>query len=101
MSDRGHRTGDWPAHGLVSGDRGTPQSVWRVLIVDDRESVREVLGLYADGRGLTVVAEAADGAAALAAAKRHHPHAVILDEEMPGRNGLDVLPDLAALLPDA
>ena len=75
--------------------------MWKLLLVDDRESVREVLRLYADGRGLTVVAEAATGDAALAAAQRHHPHAIILDEEMPGRNGSDVLPELRAELPEA
>jgi DNA-binding NarL/FixJ family response regulator len=75
--------------------------VWRLLLVDDRDSVREVLRLYADGRGLTVVGEAADGDAALAAAQRHRPHAIILDEEMPGRHGSDILPELRAELPDA
>jgi DNA-binding NarL/FixJ family response regulator len=75
--------------------------VWRLLLVDDRDSVREVLRLYADGRGLTVVGEAADGDTALAAAQRHRPHAIILDEEMPGRHGSDILPELRAELPDA
>jgi DNA-binding NarL/FixJ family response regulator len=75
--------------------------VWRILLVDDRESVREVLRLYADGRGLTVVGEAPNGDAALEAARRHHPHAVVLDQEMPGRTGLEVLPELVALLPES
>jgi len=63
--------------------------------------VREVLRLYADGRGLTVVGEAADGDTAVAAAQRHRPHAIILDEEMPGRHGSDILPELRAELPEA
>jgi len=75
--------------------------VWRLLLVDDNESVREVLRLYADGRGLTIVAETGDGDAALVAAERHRPHAVVIDEEMPGRRGLEVVPLLAERLPDA
>jgi DNA-binding NarL/FixJ family response regulator len=95
------KPGSSPRPRLGPGVWGNPQDVWRLLLVDDRDSVREVLRLYADGRGLTVVGEAADGNGALAAARQHRPHAIVLDEEMPGRNGSEILPELRAELPDA
>src|SRR5690349_5268187 len=94
-----HNAESSPSRRLLRREWGNPRDVWRILLVDDRESVREVLRLYADGRGLTVVGEAADGDAALEAARKHRPHAVVLDQEMPGRTGLEVLPALVDLLP--
>jgi DNA-binding NarL/FixJ family response regulator len=51
--------------------------------------------------GIATVAEAADAEQALALAEEHRPDLVLLDVAMPGRSGLEILPDLARLLPDA
>jgi signal transduction histidine kinase len=48
-----------------------------------------------------VVTETADGIHALEVAENTHPDAIVLDLSMPGRDGLEVLPDLRRLLPDA
>ena len=74
----------------------------RILVVDDTPSVRVVLRSLLPSLGdLEVVAEAVDGVDAVAVACAHHVDGVVLDQEMPIRNGLDVLPDLRAKLPDA
>lgn len=73
-----------------------------VLVVDDLPDHRVAAGLtaQADGR-FTVVGEAADGEAAVAAAQRLQPDVVVLDELLPGRTGLEVLPDLRAASPQS
>ena len=45
----------------------------RVLVVDDHEGFRAVARALLEGDGLVVVAEAADGAEAVAAAERLTP----------------------------
>lgn len=61
----------------------------RVVIVDDDQLVRVVLRLVIDGEpDLTVVAEAADGDAAIAVVDEQRPDVVLMDVRMPGRDGL-------------
>ena len=75
---------------------GVDGSGLSVLIVDDNPVIRIGLRLLlAAEPAITVVAEANDGAEALALAARHHPDVVLLDVQMPGRGGLEVLPELA------
>jgi len=63
--------------------------VIRVLVVDDEALVRSGLRLILEAAGdLSVVAEARDGADALAAAQRHRPDVVLMDVRMPGTDGL-------------
>jgi DNA-binding NarL/FixJ family response regulator len=61
----------------------------RVLVVDDQAMVRQGLCLILELAGLTVVAEAADGAAAVAAVARHHPDVVLMDLRMPVMDGVE------------
>ena len=61
-----------------------------VLLVDDHPLVRSGLaGLFAATDGLRVVGEAADGDAALAAAKELEPDVVLMDVSMPGTDGIE------------
>lgn len=64
----------------------------RVLIVDDeplaRDHVRSLLG---DRQDVTVVGECSDGAAAVARIRDDRPDLVLLDVQMPERDGLDVV----------
>jgi DNA-binding NarL/FixJ family response regulator len=63
--------------------------VIRVLIADDQKLIRSGLRALLDrDPGIQVVAEAADGLAALAAAAEHHPDVVLMDIRMPGIDGV-------------
>jgi DNA-binding NarL/FixJ family response regulator len=70
----------------------------RVLVVDDEALVRSGLRRILEATaGLVVVAEARDGATALAAVARHHPHVVLMDVRMPGMDGLAAAERIAQL----
>lgn len=69
--------------------------VVRVVIVDDHAVVREGIRRVLEGDpGVLVVAEAADGDAALALVERETPDVLVIDVAMPGRNGLAVAAEL-------
>jgi DNA-binding NarL/FixJ family response regulator len=64
----------------------------RVLVVDDHPVVRQGLRAFLDLQAdITVVGEAADGDAAVAAAEELRPDVVLLDLRMPGTDGVDAL----------
>ena len=67
--------------------RDTPPSV---LVIDDDPDMRQVLSDFLQRSGYRVV-EAANGQEGIFAAECEPIDAVILDKEMPGMNGLDVL----------
>jgi DNA-binding NarL/FixJ family response regulator len=69
----------------------------RVLIVDDHPLVRSALTQLLDGAGeITVVGAAADGEAAVDAALQLTPDVVLMDLEMPGRDGIEATRALRA-----
>lgn len=75
--------------------QGGPTGKVRVLIVDDDQLVRVALRLIIEAEpDLAVVAEAADGDTALAAADKHHPDVVLMDVRMPGRDGVSTTREL-------
>lgn len=63
--------------------------MYRVLIADDDDAVRELLKLQLERLGHEVVAQARDGAEAIDLAERHHPDLAILDIRMPVADGID------------
>jgi DNA-binding NarL/FixJ family response regulator len=68
----------------------------RVLIVDDHPVVRQGLRTFLDLQdGITVVGEAADGTACLAATAELRPDVVLLDLKMPDSDGVSALRGLA------
>jgi two-component system, OmpR family, alkaline phosphatase synthesis response regulator PhoP len=60
-----------------------------ILVVDDEPSIRDVVTAYLKREGFAVVT-AADGPAALVAARRARPSLVILDLMLPGLDGIEV-----------
>lgn len=64
----------------------------RILIADDHAVVREGLArMIADQPDMRVVAESADGEAAIAAAVSCDPHVALLDMRMPGLGGVSAI----------
>ena len=61
----------------------------RVVIADDQTLVRGGFRLILGAAGITVVAEAADGHEAVAAALKHRPDVVLMDIRMPEMDGLE------------
>ena len=69
-----------------------------VLIVDDSAFMRMALRRIIEAEGdLRVVAEAADGEAAIAAVRRHQPAVVAMDVEMPILGGIEATRRIMAL----
>lgn len=63
----------------------------RVLIADDQDDVRGAFRVILEAQpDITVVAEAADGTAAVALARELRPDVVLADIRMPGVDGLEV-----------
>ncbi|HEV2249365.1 MAG TPA: response regulator [Candidatus Limnocylindria bacterium] len=72
----------------------------RVLIVDDSAAVRDgIRALVRTDPSLRTVGEAADALEGLKLARALRPDLILLDNEMPGQRGVDLLPLLRAELP--
>lgn len=73
-----------------------------VLICDDNAAMRVLLTVIVDtAHGLRVAGEAGDGDEAVLEAARLQPDVILLDLAMPNRSGLEALPDLRRVAPDA
>ena len=73
-----------PAAAATSAEKGL-----RILVVDDDETVRELAIEMLHGRGHFVTG-AADGREALAAFERIKPDVILLDQQMPRMDGLEL-----------
>jgi len=73
-----------------------------VLICDDNDAIRELLGAIVDGSpDLRVVGNASDGNEAVVEATRLQPDVILLDLAMPNRSGLEALAELRYVAPAA
>jgi two-component system chemotaxis response regulator CheY len=70
------------------------------LIVDDESHVRAFMRLILRELGINECWEAADGVSAVQLAQEHAPQLILLDINMPGLNGLEVLAQLKEVNPN-
>ena len=82
-----------PGDAATGGEMAQQQR--RVLIVDDEETVREVVGQYLELEGYQIL-QATTGIEALHLAEKTPPDLVILDLTLPGIDGLEVCRRLRA-----
>ena len=67
----------------------------RTVVVDDHAVVRSGIRLLLDAEDdIEVVAEAGDAREAVFEVRAHKPDVVLLDVVMPGRSGIEAIPDL-------
>ena len=72
----------------------------RILLADDHTVVRKGLRLLLENYpDFQVIADAADGRAAVALAAEHSPDVVVMDVAMPGLNGIEAARQISAKLP--
>lgn len=84
----------WPVATATPAPEEEPPTA-PILIVDDEPEVATVIAEFLRGRGYNV-ATAASGADAILSAVTNPPRLVLLDIQMPGMNGLEVLRALRA-----
>ena len=73
-----------------------------MLICDDNDAMRSLLGaIVGTSLRMQVVGEAADGNDAVVQATLLQPSLILLDLAMPIRSGLEALPELRQVAPDA
>src|ERR1700755_2030135 len=64
-----------------------------IFVVDDDPAVRDTLSMVLSAGGYEVICFA-DGAALLAVARSRTPSCILLDVNIPGKSGLDILKEL-------
>lgn len=86
------------SHATLGATRVRPQ---RVVLIDDTFDLRELLRLALTRGGMEIVGEAGDGLAGIEAVRTERPDIVLLDLSMPVMDGLEALPSIRRLVPDA
>ena len=72
-----------------------------IVLIDDNDITREVLRVVLRSEGYNVVGEAADGGTGLELVLKHRPNLILLDVVMPKIGGLEILPKIKDMLPEA
>jgi len=72
----------------------------RILVIDDRDSVRNIIGIFLEHAGFAVCGEAADGIEGIEQAKKLKPDLIVLDLAMPRMDGMEAALILGKTMPD-
>jgi DNA-binding NarL/FixJ family response regulator len=72
----------------------------RILVIDDGDSVRDIIRIFLERDGFEVCGEAADGVEAIEQAKKLKPDLIVLDLAMPRMNGAEAASILSTTMPD-
>lgn len=88
-------------HLQSTGNSMTGAVVHSIVVIEDHTLMREgLIQLVNSQPDLEVVAEAADAARGLDAVLTHKPDVAIIDITLPGRNGLELIKDIKAQIPN-
>src|SRR5260221_883307 len=71
----------------------------RILVIDDAESVRDIIGIFLENAGFEVCGEAADGVEGIEQAKKLKHGLMVLDLAMPRMNGVEAASVLNQTMP--
>jgi DNA-binding NarL/FixJ family response regulator len=72
----------------------------RILVIDDGDSVRDIIRIFLERDGFEVCGEAADGVEAIEQAKKLKPDLIVLDLAMPRMNGVETASILSKTMPN-
>jgi DNA-binding NarL/FixJ family response regulator len=72
----------------------------RILVIDDGDSVRDIIRIFLEREGFDVCGEGADGVEAIEQAKKLKPDLIVLDLAMPRMNGVEAASILSTTMPD-
>jgi len=73
----------------------------RILVADDELHVRTMLKMTMTSMGAEIAGEALDGNEAVELYRKARPHIMLLDINMPGKTGDEVLMEIKSEFPDA
>jgi DNA-binding NarL/FixJ family response regulator len=73
----------------------------RAVVIDDTSDIRDLLSTVLTRSGMQVVGEAGDGQTGVDVVREERPDVVLLDLAMPIMDGVEALPLIRALVPDA
>ncbi len=85
----------------VSTVVATPERPIRAVVIDDAPDIRDLLVMVLTRSGMRVVGQAGDGQAGVDVVRAERPDVVLLDLAMPVMDGVEALPLIRALVPDA
>lgn len=69
----------------------------RIIVIDDDSMLRTLMGSILRAEGFGVSGEASNADQGLKLAQTVKPHLILLDINLPGRDGMDLLPELLGL----
>jgi DNA-binding NarL/FixJ family response regulator len=73
----------------------------RAVVIDDTSDIRELMSMVLTRSGMEVVGQAGDGRAGVDVVRAERPDVVLLDLAMPVMDGVEALPLIRELVPDA
>jgi len=79
----------------------TPATHLRFALIDDDADHRQAVVMLLNGRGIHGVTQASNADEGVELATEHQPDVILLDLAMPGRTGIEVLPQLREAAPKA
>ena len=74
---------------------------FRAVVIDDTTDIRDLLRIVLSRSGMDVVGEAGDGRSGVDLVRAERPDVVLLDLAMPIMDGVEALPIIRDLVPDA